>query len=66
MARRPALDAARRAFADISGALEDAALLACEAQAAPNYDEVRQHCDRLVAAVEDCLGRLHRLRRRLE
>ena len=33
MAKRPALDAARKTFADITGLLEDAALLASEAQA---------------------------------
>ena len=65
MAKRPALDAARKTFADITGLLEDAALLASEAQAAPGLVAARQSCDRLIVAVKACRGRLHRLRRRL-
>ena len=65
MAKRHALEAARKTFADITGALEDAALLASEAQAAPNLVAARHSCDRLIAAVETCRGRLHDLRRRL-
>ena len=65
MAKRPALDAARKTFADITGALEDAALLASEAQAAPSLVAARQSCDRLIVAVETCRGRLQRLQRRL-
>ena len=65
MAKRPALEAARKTFADITGLLEDAALLASEAQAAPNLVAARHSCDRLIAAVEICRGRLHDLRRRL-
>ena len=66
MAKRPALDAARKTFADITGLLEDAALLASEAQAVTSCDEGRRQCDRLFAALDGCLARLRRLRRRLE
>lgn len=65
MANRPALEAARKTFADITGALEDAALLASKAQAASSLVATRQSCDRLIVAVETCRGRLQRLRRRL-
>ena len=65
MAKRHALEAARKTFADITGAPEDAALLAAEAQAAPNRVAAHQSSDRLIVAVETCLGRLHHLRRRL-
>ena len=65
MAKRPALEAARKTFADITGLLEDAALLASEAQAAPNLVAARQSCDRLIVAVETCRGRLQRLQRRI-
>ncbi len=65
MAKRPALDAARKTFADITGLLEDAALLASEAQATPSLVAARQSCDRLIVAVETCRGRLLNLRRRL-
>ena len=41
MPKRPALEAARRTFADITGLLEDAALLASEAQAAPSLVAAR-------------------------
>ena len=46
MAKRPALEAARKTFADITGLMEDAALLASEAQAAPGLVAVCQSCDR--------------------
>ena len=66
MANRPKLEAARKTFADVTGALEDAALLASEAQAAPSLVAACQSCDRLIIAVETCRGRLDRLKRRLE
>ena len=65
MAKRPALEATHKAFAEITGALEDAALLTSEAQVAPGLVAARQSCDRLIVAVETCRGRLHDLRRRL-
>jgi hypothetical protein len=65
MANRPELEAARKTFADITGALEDAALLASESQAAPSLVAACHSCDRLIIAVETSRGRLQRLRRRL-
>ena len=65
MAKRPAMDAARKTFADITGLLEDAALLASEAQAASSFVAARHSCDRLIVAVETCRGRLQRLQRRI-
>ena len=66
MANRPKLEAARKTFADITGALEDAALLASEAQATSSLVAARYSCDRLIVAVETCRGRLDRFKRRLE
>jgi len=66
MAKQPRLDAARRIFANLTGALEDAAALAAEAQGAANSDDARRRCEDLIAAVNLCLDRLHRLRKRLE
>jgi prophage DNA circulation protein len=66
MAEEPGLDAVRRAFADLTGALEDAAVLAAEAQAAASRGDARQRCEDLITAINLCLGRLQRLKRRLE
>ena len=66
MARRSRLGAVRKTFADATGTLEDAALAAAEAQAVSDFHSARQSCDRLIEAVETCLGRLRRLRRQLE
>ena len=66
MARRSSLGAVRKTFADATGMFEDAALLAAEAQAVSDFHSARQSCDRLIEAVETCLGRLRRLRRQLE
>ena len=66
MARRSHLGAVRKTFADATGTLEDAALAAAEAQAVSDFHAARQSCDRLIEAVETCLGRLRRLRRQLE
>ena len=66
MARRSSLGAMRKTFVDATGTLEGAALAAAEAQAASDFHLARQSCDRLIEAVEGCLGRLRRLRRQLE
>ena len=66
MAELPRLDVVRKTFADLTGALEDAAMLAAEAQAITSRDDVRRQCEVLIAAVNLCLVRLHRLKRRLE
>ena len=56
---------ARKTFADATGSLEDATLVAAEGQASPNLSAARQSCDRLINALEACLARLQQLRRRL-
>ncbi|MBA4174720.1 MAG: hypothetical protein C0511_19220 [Hyphomicrobium sp.] len=59
------IETAREAFAEVTGALEDAALVAAEGQASPKLPAARQSCDRLIALLEATLARLQRLRRRL-
>jgi len=59
------IEAARRAFAKVTGALEDAALVAAEGQASPNLSAASQSCDRLIALLVTTLAQLQRLRRRL-
>jgi len=66
MAKQSQLDAVRRMFADLTGALEDAAVLAAEAQASASRDDAHQQCESLIAAVNLCLVHLHRLKRLLE
>lgn len=65
MAKSPRLERARKAFADLTGQLEDASLRATDGQVAPDLADARRTCDRLVAVLEPCLDRLHRLRRQL-
>lgn len=65
MARHP-LDTVHRSFADLTAALEDAAVVAANAQAAASRDEALRQCEALIAAVNSCLARLNRLKRRLE
>lgn len=64
MAKDPRFDYVHRVFADLTGALEDATVLAAEATA--SRDDARRRCEDLIAAVNLCLVRLHRLRKRLE
>jgi len=56
---------ARTVFADVTGELEDAALVAAEGQTTLDLAATRQSCDRLIAALKACLRRLQWLRRRL-
>ena len=65
MAEAARVETARKAFAEITGALEDATLVAAEGQATPDLAAARQSCDRLIALLDVCLGRLQRLRRRI-
>ena len=58
------VEAARRAFAKVTGALEDATLVAAEGQASPKLSAASQSCDRLIALLETTLAQLQRLRRR--
>jgi len=59
------VETAREAFAEVTGVLEDAAVIAAEGQASPKLSAARQSCDRLINVLEACLERLQRLRRRL-
>ena len=59
------VETARRAFAAATGSLEDAAVVAADEQASPNFTAARQSCDRLITLLEACLEQLQRLRRRL-
>jgi hypothetical protein len=52
----------RKALANLTGVLEDASLIAAEGQASADIADARQTCDRLIAVLEPCLARLHRLR----
>ncbi len=65
MARALRVETARKAMADLTGALEDATLVAAEGQTAPDLTVALQSCDQLIEVLEACLARLHRLRRRL-
>ncbi len=65
MAKAVRVEAARMAFAEVTGALEDASLVAAEGQAALDLAAARQTYVRLLAQIDACIERLHRLRRRL-
>ena len=58
-------ETARRSFAQVTGELEDATLIAAEGQAAPSIAVARDTCDDLSVRLKACLDRLQRLRRRL-
>ena len=58
-------EAARRAFAGVTGALEDATIVAAKGQAAPDLSTARESCDRVIALLVTTLAQLQRLRRRL-
>ncbi|MBA4174852.1 MAG: hypothetical protein C0511_19915 [Hyphomicrobium sp.] len=59
------VEAARRAFAKVTGALEDATIIAAEGQASPELSAASQSCDRLIVLLEATIARLQRLRRLL-
>jgi hypothetical protein len=59
------IEKARKAFAEVTGALEDATLVAADGQATSNLATGRQICDHLIALLESCLEQLKHLRRRL-
>jgi len=65
MAKAVRVETVRKTLAELTGVLEDAAVIAAGGQAAHDITDARQTCDRLIAELETCLGRLHRLRRRL-
>jgi hypothetical protein len=66
MADATRVEAARKAFALVTGVLEDASVVAADAQAVPDLAAARRSCEHLITLAEGCLGRLHRLRRRLK
>lgn len=66
MANSARVETARVIFAEVTGALEDAALVAAEGQAAADFTGVRHACDRLIPLLEDCLNRLRKLRRQVQ
>ena len=65
MAKALNIDNAQKAFADITAALEDAALVASEGQAAPDIAAARLMCDRTIRLLGSCLGKAQYLRSRL-
>ena len=65
MTKASRVEAARRAFANVTESLEDATVVAAEGQASPNLSAAHQSCDRLIVLLETCLARLQRLRRQL-
>lgn len=65
MTKATRAEMARKAFAAVTGALEDATLVAADGQAAPDLTAARQSCDRLTNALEVCLEKLQRSRRQI-
>jgi hypothetical protein len=65
MVRSPRVETVQKTFAELTGALEDASLVAAEGQTASIAD-ARQIYDRLIAVLEPCLRQLKCLRRRLQ
>ena len=61
-----ATDAIRKAFADLTAQLEDAALIAAQGQGIENIYEARRYSKRLAAAAGRIGQRLRRLERRLK
>lgn len=59
------VESARKVFAGVTGAREDASLLAADAQAAADLVVARDSCERLLARLRSCIVRLDELRRRL-
>ncbi len=59
------LDAARREFAELTGAFEDAALIASDGQGVKNLDDGRRQFKRLSKAINRLRRRLIILERRL-
>lgn len=63
MAKAARVEVARMVFAEVTGALEDATLIAAEGQTALDLAATRRTCDRLPAQIEACIKQLHRLRK---
>lgn len=56
------LEHAQALFAELTGILEDASVIAAEAQAVTDVGAGRNACDRLIDVLEDCSRRLQHLR----
>jgi hypothetical protein len=65
MAERTVPDTLKEAFADLSGQLEDAALIAYRGQSAQSLDEARRCRNDLMAALERMRVQLQRLEGRM-
>lgn len=52
---------ARELFAELTGVLEDAAVIAAEGQAVPDSLSARSACNRLIGLLEVCSQRLQSL-----
>lgn len=62
MVEQTVQNAIKKAFAALTGQLEDAALIACDGQSAQSVDEARRCHDDLISALERMLVRLHALK----
>jgi len=60
MAEATRVEMARKAFAKVTGALEDATIVAAEGQASRNRSAPRQSCDRIIGLLETPLEQLQR------
>ena len=65
MAETGRVELARMGLAEVTGELEDATIIAAEGQVTPDLAEARRSCERLIAVLEACPGRLQHLRRQL-
>jgi hypothetical protein len=65
MPKAAIVEAAWKAFAEVTGAPEDATIVAADGQAAPNLSAARQSCDCLIALLEASIEQPKPLRRRL-
>lgn len=59
------LDAARKAVADLTAELEDAALIASEAQSVRDFTQARKACSRLIGHLFRTRRNVDRLRRQI-
>ena len=65
MPKAAGIDEAQKSFAELTGMLEDIALLASEGQAAPNLPAARRLADRLIRRLGTSTKRAQQLRGRL-
>jgi len=65
MPKTEIVEAVRKAFAEVTGAIENVTIVAADGQATPNPAAARRSCDRLIALLEGSINQLKQLRRRL-